>query len=58
MTQRQTDRHRDLSLGYYYVIKRTNFVTGVGTTMYKLPGSDVSVQFAPSISYLMVDAAI
>ena len=26
--------------------------------MYKLPGSDGSVQFAPSISYLMVDAAI
>ena len=26
--------------------------------MYKLPGSDGSVQFAPSISYLMEDAAI
>ena len=33
-------------------------MTGVGTTMYRLPGTDGSVQYAPAIFYLMEDAAI
>ena len=39
-------------------INKTNYVTGVGTTMHKAFATDGSLQFIPGISYLMKDATI